>query len=91
MDLFGKINKIDEMSFQQSNTSQDGTNTITEEHIKASLISAVEDKLRRRIQERINQHEDEMVTLRRTRHDLNESRSKINGIIESLEHEEVRI
>lgn len=63
--------------------------TITEEHIKASLISAVEDKLRRRIQERVNQHEDEMIALRRTKHDLNESRAKINEVITSLEREEV--
>lgn len=63
--------------------------TITEEHIKASLISAVEDKLRRRIQERVNQHEDEMIALRRTKHDLNESRAKINDVITSLEREEV--
>lgn len=63
--------------------------TITEEHIKASLISAVEDKLRRRIQERVNQHEDEMIALRRTKHDLNESRAKINEVIASLEREEV--
>lgn len=63
--------------------------TITEEHIKASLISAVEDKLRRRIQERVNQHEDEMIALRRTKHDLNESRAKINEVIVSLEREEV--
>lgn len=64
--------------------------TITEEHIKASLISAVEDKLRRRIQERVNQHQAEMDTLNRTKHELNEGRAKINEIISKLEREEVR-
>lgn len=63
--------------------------TITEEHIKASLISAVEDKLRRRIQERVNQHQAEMDTLTRTKHELNEGRAKINEIISKLEREEV--
>lgn len=63
--------------------------TITEEHIKASLISAVEDKLRRRIQERVNQHQAEMDTLNRTKHELNEGRAKINEIISKLEREEV--
>lgn len=63
--------------------------TITEEHIKASLISAVEDKLRRRIQERVNQHQAEMDTLNRTKHELNEGRAKINDIITKLEREEV--
>lgn len=74
-------------SLQQS---QDGTMTITEEHIRASLISAVEDKLRRRIQERVNQHQAEMDTLNRTKHELNEGRAKINEIIAKLEREEVR-
>lgn len=63
--------------------------TITEEHIKASLISAVEDKLRRRIQERVNQHQAEMETLNRTKHELLEGRAKINDIITKLEKEEV--
>lgn len=64
--------------------------TITEEHIKASLISAVEDKLRRRIQERVNQYQAEMETLTRTKHELNEGRAKINDIISKLEREEVK-
>lgn len=65
--------------------------TITEEHIKASLISAVEDKLRRRIQERVNQYQAEMDTLNRTKHELNEGRAKINNIISKLEREEVSV
>lgn len=64
--------------------------TITEEHIKASLISAVEDKLRRRIQERVNQYQAEIETLKRTKHELNEGRAKINDIISKMEREEVR-
>lgn len=63
--------------------------TITDEHIKASLISAVEDKLRRRIQERCNQHQAEMDTLNRTKHELLEGRAKINEIVMRLEKEEV--
>lgn len=63
--------------------------TITDEHIKASLISAVEDKLRRQIQERCNQHQAEMDTLNRTKHELLEGRAKINEIVMRLEKEEV--
>lgn len=63
--------------------------TITEEHIKASLISAVEDKLRRRIQERVNQCHAEIQTLNRTKQELNEGRLKINDILSKLEREEV--
>lgn len=62
--------------------------TITEEHIKASLISAVEDKLRRRIQERVNQYQAEMDTLNRTTHELKDGRNKINDITSKLVREE---
>lgn len=75
---------------QTNNTPNDGTNTITEEHIKASLVSAVEDKFRRRIQERVNQYQAEMETLNRTKQELNDGRAKINDIIAKLEREEVR-
>lgn len=76
-------------NLQNNPSKDDGTNTITEEHIKASLISAVEDKLRRRIQERVNQYQAEMETLNRTKHELNEGRAKINDIVAKLEREEV--
>lgn len=65
--------------------------TITEEHIKASLISAVEDKLRRRIQERVNQCYAEIETLNRTKQELGEGRAKINANIAKLEKERVSI
>lgn len=73
---------------QGSNTNQ---GTITEEHIKASLISAVEDKLRRRIQEHVNQCQAEIDTLNRTKQELTEGRSKIDSIISRLEREEVEL
>lgn len=76
---------------QTNNSSNDGTNTITEEHIKASLVSAVEDKFRRRIQERVNQYQAEMETLNRTKQELTDGRAKINDIISKLEREEVRL
>lgn len=62
--------------------------TISEEHIKASLISAVEDKIRRQVTERRNQYEAEMNTLSRTRDELMEGRSKIIEISCRLENEE---
>lgn len=65
------------------------SSTITEEHIKASLISAVEDKLRRRIQERVNQCYAEIETLNRTKQELGEGRAKINANIAKLERERV--
>ncbi|KAH8343343.1 hypothetical protein KR059_008557 [Drosophila kikkawai] len=70
-----------------SNASSTGT--ITEEHIKASLISAVEDKLRRRIQEKVNQYQAEIETLNRTKQELVEGSAKIDAIISRLEREHV--
>lgn len=71
-----------------SQESFNQTGTITEQHIKASLISAVEDKLRRRIQEKVNQCYAEIQTLKRTKQELTEGKSKINEIISKLEREE---
>ncbi|XP_016999942.1 tumor susceptibility gene 101 protein [Drosophila takahashii] len=73
--------------YNPSNPSSTGT--ITEEHIKASLISAVEDKLRRRIQEKVNQYQAEIETLNRTKQELVEGSSKIDTIISRLEREQV--
>lgn len=72
-------------------SSTPATGTITEEHIKLSLISAVEDKLRRRIQERVNQCQAEIETLQRTKMELNDGRGKIFEIISKLEREENEI
>lgn len=65
-----------------------GTGTITEEHIRASLISAVEDKLKRRVQEKVNQCQAEMQTLKRTQQELTEGQSKIKEIMSRLERDE---
>ncbi|XP_016966864.1 tumor susceptibility gene 101 protein [Drosophila biarmipes] len=73
--------------YNPSNPSSTGT--ITEEHIKASLISAVEDKLRRRIQEKVNQYQAEIETLNRTKQELVEGSAKIDAIITRLEREQV--
>lgn len=62
--------------------------TISEEHLKASLISAIEDKIRRQVNERRNQYEAEINTLRRTRDELMEGRSKITEIMARLDSEE---
>uniref|UniRef100_A0A182S6Z9 UEV domain-containing protein n=1 Tax=Anopheles maculatus TaxID=74869 RepID=A0A182S6Z9_9DIPT len=65
-----------------------GTGTITEEHIRASLISAVEDKLKRRVQEKVNQCQAEVQTLKRTQQELNEGQVKIKEILVRLERDE---
>lgn len=85
--LFVSTEELNESSSFQ-NQSQ---GTITEEHIKASLISAVEDKLRRRLQERVNQIQAEIQTLNRTKQELTEGQSKIKDIIMKLEAEHAEL
>ncbi|XP_053955044.1 tumor susceptibility gene 101 protein [Anastrepha ludens] len=74
-----------------NSTTPSSTGTITEEHIKASLISAVEDKLRRRLQEKVNQYQAEIETLNRTKQELVEGSSKIDNVIARLNREEVEL
>ncbi|XP_034481440.1 tumor susceptibility gene 101 protein [Drosophila innubila] len=72
-----------------ASANSSSTGTITEEHIKASLISAVEDKLRRRIQEKVNQYQAEIETLNRTKQELVEGSAKIDAIVTRLGREQV--
>ena len=78
-------------SSPSQNNNTGGTGTITEEHIKASLISAVEDKMRRRIQEKVNQSQAEIQTLKRTKQELMEGKSKLNEIMKKLERDEIEL
>jgi ESCRT-I complex subunit TSG101 len=73
------------------NNSAGGTGTITEEHIKASLISAVEDKMRRRIQEKVNQYQAEIQTLKRTKQELMEGQTKLGDIMRKLERDKTEL
>ncbi|GBP27283.1 Tumor susceptibility gene 101 protein [Eumeta japonica] len=61
--------------------------TITEEHIKASLLSAVEDKLRRRLKEQSQQSMAELETLRRTQQELGEGKARLEDIVSKLQKE----
>lgn len=46
--------------------SPGGTGTITEEHIRVSLITATEDKIKQRLKEKIAQFQAEMEVLKKT-------------------------
>ncbi|CAD7003491.1 tumor susceptibility gene 101 protein isoform X2 [Ceratitis capitata] len=74
-----------------NSSTPSSTGTITEEHIKASLISAVEDKLRRRLQEKVNQYQAEIETLNRTKQELVEGSLKIDNVISRLNREEMEL
>ncbi|RZF47139.1 hypothetical protein LSTR_LSTR005217 [Laodelphax striatellus] len=67
---------------QGANTAAQGTGTITEEHIRASLLSAVEDKLRRRLDEHFSQVKAELHILQQTANELNELERNISVLKE---------
>lgn len=64
-----------------------GTRTITEEHIKASLLSAVEDKMKMRLRETFAQAQAEMDVLYKTQADLMKGKEKLEQMIQDLEKE----
>ncbi|XP_026473091.1 tumor susceptibility gene 101 protein isoform X2 [Ctenocephalides felis] len=71
--------------------SYNQTGTISEEHIKASLMSAVEDKIRRRLREQYSQSQAEMETLRRTEQELNEGKERLDRIFAKLQREQTEL
>ncbi|KAJ4436493.1 hypothetical protein ANN_16524 [Periplaneta americana] len=72
-------------------SASSATGTITEEHIRASLLSAVEDKLRRRLREQFSQTQAELETLGRTQQELVQGKNKLDDILARLEKEQVEL
>lgn len=70
-----------------SNYNMSGTNTVTEEHLKASLLSAVEDKIKWRLKETFAQAQAEMDVLYKTQADLLKGKDKLEKMIKDLEKE----
>ncbi|XP_031827954.1 tumor susceptibility gene 101 isoform X2 [Nomia melanderi] len=68
-----------------------GSGTITEEHIRASLLSAVEDKLKRRLKEQFSQLLAELETLRRTQQELTTGSTHLNDLFDRLKKEKVEL
>ncbi|XP_014677867.1 PREDICTED: tumor susceptibility gene 101 protein-like [Priapulus caudatus] len=67
------------------------TNTVTEEHLRASILSAVQDKMHRRLKEVFAQAQAEMDALKKTQEDLNKGKDRLEQIINSLEEEQVKV
>ncbi|CAL7933613.1 unnamed protein product [Xylocopa violacea] len=65
--------------------------TITEEHIRASLLSAVEDKLRRRLKEQFSQLSAELETLRRTQQELTSGSTHLTDLFDKLKKEKAEL
>lgn len=62
--------------------------TIREEDIRASILSAVEDKMRRRLREVFQQAQAEMDALKKTQEDLQKGRQKLDDMLERLDKEQ---
>ncbi|KAJ3660829.1 hypothetical protein Zmor_005260 [Zophobas morio] len=65
-----------------------GTGTIKDEHIRESLLTAIEEKLLRRMKELFQQHQAELETLQRTHDELKQGKVKLNTILSRLEKEQ---
>ncbi|CAH1179304.1 unnamed protein product [Phaedon cochleariae] len=63
------------------------TGTIKDEHIRESLLSAIEDKLLRRMKEQFQQGQAECETLKRTQDELKQGKTKLDGILSRMEKE----
>lgn len=62
----------------QPYSAPDTSGTIKEEHIRASLLSAVEDRLKFRLKEKVHQLQDEIESLKKTSNDLNRGKIQLD-------------
>ncbi|KAF0303824.1 Tsg101 [Amphibalanus amphitrite] len=75
----------------QPQPSADGSATIGEEHIRASLLSAVQDKVRRRVRELSSQVQAELDVLSGTERDLQQGKTKLDETVQKLEQEQTAL
>ncbi|KAL3275189.1 hypothetical protein HHI36_019958 [Cryptolaemus montrouzieri] len=62
--------------------------TIKDEHIRVSLLSAIEEKLMRRMKELFQQNQAELDTLRKTQEELKQGKAKLDIILSKMEKEQ---
>lgn len=72
-------------------TSAVNTDTIPREHIRISLVSAAEDKLKARSKELIAQYSAEIGVLKKTCDDLNNGKQKLDNIVKTIENNLVQL
>jgi len=72
-------------SFNPAVTNNSGT--IKDEHIKESLLTAIEEKLMRTMKEQFQQHQAELDTLMRTQQELKQGKNKLDTMLEQLNKE----
>jgi ESCRT-I complex subunit TSG101 len=61
---------------------------LSDEQIRLSLLSAVEDKMRRRLKEIVAQQQAEMETMTKTQEDLQKGQQKLDAMLAKLESEQ---
>lgn len=66
-----------------------GTGTIKDEHIRESLLTAIEEKLLRRMKEQFQQNQAELETLKRTQEELRQGKAKLDAILLKMSKEQV--
>jgi len=65
--------------------------TLSDEQIRASLLSAVEDKMRRRLRELFTQAQAELDTLQRTNDDLTAGKTQLDAMMERMAREQAEV
>ena len=63
--------------------------SLSDEQIRASILSAVEDKMRRRLKDIFAQASAEMTALNRTQEDLQKGKNTLDEMMQKLEREQV--
>lgn len=66
-------------------SSQSTTGSIQADTIRASVLSAVEDKVRSKLRERMGTNSAEMASIRSTGEELREGQQKLKKMLEELE------
>lgn len=76
---------------QPTNSVSGTTGTISEEHIRASLLSAVEDRLKYRLREKVHSIQDEIEVLKKTSTDLNRGKMQLDDMKARMANEVVEL
>jgi len=77
-------------AYQQQNnynTATTTTATITQDHLKASILSAVEDKVKKRLREEVNAKKAETESLKHVGEELSGGRARLTMMITKLKQE----
>lgn len=67
------------------------TGTITQEHIRASLLTAVEEKVKARLKEALSGAQAEMDVLKRTHDELTQGKTKLDDMISRMDREQAEL